>query len=95
MSEIGTVYAPPENSKLSGLTVKDSSTAGSTFFLYKCTVRDLNCEVRELTFDFLSIDSAALPWLVFIKQKNWCHDCYVCACVCVFVIGERRKRGKV
>ena len=46
MQEIGMVYAPPENSKLFGITVKDSNTAGYTFFLYKRTVRDCDTEVR-------------------------------------------------
>ena len=48
MGEIGMMYAPAEDSRLFGLTVKDSSTSGYTFFLYRCTVKDFECEVRHL-----------------------------------------------
>ena len=49
MDGIGMVYAPSEDSRLFGVTVKDSSSSSDfTFFLYKCTVRDsCRCQVRE------------------------------------------------
>ena len=69
------VYAPPENSKLFGLTVKDSSTAGYTFFLYKCTVRDFDSEVRELTLTFYVQDYC--PTLASIKKAEELFCLYV------------------
>ena len=47
MGEIGMVYAPPEDSRLFGVTVKDSNTSNFTLYLYKCTVRDCRCEVSQ------------------------------------------------
>ena len=47
MGDIGMVYAPPEDSKLFGVTVKDSNTSNFTLYLYKCTVRDCRCEVSQ------------------------------------------------
>ena len=47
MGEIGMVYAPPEGSRLFGVTVKDSTTSDFTLYLYKCTVRDCRCEVSQ------------------------------------------------
>ena len=47
MGEIGMVYAPPEDSRLFGVTVKDSTTSNFTLNLYKCTVRDWRCEVSQ------------------------------------------------
>ena len=41
------VYAPPEDSRLFGVTVKDSTTSDFTLYLYKCTVRDCRCEVSQ------------------------------------------------
>ncbi|CAI8046105.1 hypothetical protein GBAR_LOCUS25484 [Geodia barretti] len=48
MGEIGMVYARPEDSRLFGLTVKDSTTSDFTLYLYKCTVRDCRCENVEI-----------------------------------------------
>ena len=47
MGEIGMVYAPFEDSRLFGVTVKDSNTSDFTLYLYKCTVRDCRCEVSQ------------------------------------------------
>ena len=45
MEEIGMVYSPPEDPRIVGITVKDCTTSGYVFFLYKCTVKDFECEV--------------------------------------------------
>ena len=47
MGEIGMVYAPPEDVRLFGVTVKASTTSDFTLYLYKCTVRDWRCEVSQ------------------------------------------------
>ena len=39
------VYAPTEDPRIVGITVKDSTTSGYVLFLYKCTVKDFECEV--------------------------------------------------
>ena len=44
------VYAPAENRKLFGITVKDTATSGYTFYLYKCSVRDFDCEVSQVKY---------------------------------------------
>ena len=43
MGEIGMVFAPPEDSRLFGVTVKDSNTSDFTLYLY----RDCRCEVSQ------------------------------------------------
>ena len=44
MGEIEMVYAP-EGRKLFGVIVKDCTTSGYIFLLYKCTVKYFGCEV--------------------------------------------------
>ena len=34
------IYSPVEDSHIVGITVKDCTTSGYVFFLYKCTVKD-------------------------------------------------------
>ena len=43
--EIGMFFVHSENPKLLGVTVKDPDTVGYTFFLYKCSVENYECEV--------------------------------------------------
>ena len=38
-------FVHSENPKLLGVTVKDTDTVGYTFFLYKCSVENYECEV--------------------------------------------------
>ena len=39
------VYAPTEDPRIVGITVKDCTTSGYVLFLYKCIVKDFECEV--------------------------------------------------
>ena len=43
--EVYLFFVHSKNPKLLGVTVKDSDTVGYTFFLYKCSVENYECEV--------------------------------------------------
>ena len=49
-SEVGMLFAHPTNTKYIGLTIKDTFTSGFIFFLYKCSVKRFECEVRPVIF---------------------------------------------
>ena len=49
MDEVGSVFTLPHNDKLVGITVKDVDTSGYIYFLYKCTVKEFECEVSPNT----------------------------------------------
>ena len=70
------VYAPPEDRRLFGVTVMDSDTSDCTFFLYKCTVRECQCEVSQQQAQCMvgNFPDKAISNLCLIGEMGFLHN---------------------